>query len=253
MTIDSQLFVTAPRRSGVAVWRQIADTLTAEIRDRRYADRGRLPSETELSARFAVNRHTLRQAIDALQTAGLVRVEKGRGTFVQHELLDYRLARRTRFSENLQRQGLLPGKQWLTAREETAPAPVARELGLTAAAQVYFVEALSDANGEPVNLMRAWYPVLRFPGLLDMLGDGTPTTTLLQRFGVADYVRASSRITTQLPSEETARLLKQPSVRPVLCVQSVDVDLEGMPIKCGETLFSGDRVQLVVSADEAFA
>ena len=104
------------RRSGVAVWRQIADTLTQEIRDRTYVATGRLPGEAELSTRFGVNRHTLRQAVAALQTEGLVRVEPGRGMFVQHELLDYELSRRTRFSNNLMRQGLLPSKQLLTAR-----------------------------------------------------------------------------------------------------------------------------------------
>ena len=61
-----QLISSSPgRRSGVAVWRQIADTLTTEIRDRAYAATGRLPGEVELSARFAVNRHTQRQAVAA--------------------------------------------------------------------------------------------------------------------------------------------------------------------------------------------
>jgi GntR family phosphonate transport system transcriptional regulator len=35
-------------------------------------------------------------------------------------------------------------------------------------------------------------------------------------------------------------------------VESVDVDMEGTPIKYGETVFCGDRVQLLVNAgDEA--
>lgn len=52
-----QLNTSAPgRRSGVTVWRQIADTLTTEIRNRIYADTGRLPGEVELSTRFGVNR-----------------------------------------------------------------------------------------------------------------------------------------------------------------------------------------------------
>lgn len=248
--MDSFLFHTPTRRSGVAVWRQIADTLSEEIRNRSYADTGRLPSETELAARFGVNRHTLRQAVNALQTEGLLRVEQGRGMFVQHELLHYPLGRRTRFSENLQRQGLLPGKQLLTAREQPASERVARELKLDKGAAVLMVETLSEANGHPVNLATAYYPAGRFQGLLEMLGDGTSTTEILARLGVQDYLRAESRITTQMPSEETARLLKQPATRPLLCVESVDVDLQGRPVKYGETVFCGDRVQLEVRMGE---
>ena len=54
-----------------------------------------------------------------------------------------------------------------------------------------------------------------------------------------------------MPSDETAKLLQQPANRPLLCVQSVDVDIDGIPIKFGETVFCGDRVQLVVDAGGA--
>ena len=236
------------RRSGVAVWKQIADTLSTEIRDRAFAETGRLPSENELSTRFGVNRHTLRQAVATLQVDGLVRIEPGRGTFVQHELLDYVLSRRTRFSENLQRQGLLPSKQLLTAREMPAPERAAHELRLDKGDKVLMVEMLDEANEQPIALATAYYPAGRFAGLLDMLGRGTCTTDLLRHFGVEDYVRAESRVTTQMPSAETARLLKQPLTRPVLCVECLDVDMAGLPIKYGETVFSGDRVQLVINA-----
>lgn len=236
------------RRSGVSVWRQIADTLTKEIRDRAYADTGRLPGEVELSARFAVNRHTLRQAVAALQTDGLVRIEPGRGTFVQHELLDYALSKRTRFTENLRGQGLLPSKQLLTACEVVAPERALRELKLDKGTRVLKVETLDEANDTPIGLATAYYPALRFAGLLEMLNEGTCTTDILKHFGVQDYVRANSRITTQMPSDETAQLLQQPVNRPLLCVECVDVDMEGAPIKYGETVFCGDRVQLVVNA-----
>lgn len=246
-----QLISSSPgRRSGVSVWRQIADTLTTEIRDRAYADSGRLPGEVELSARFAVNRHTLRQAVAALQTEGLVRIEPGRGTFVQHELLDYALSKRTRFSENLLRQGLLPSKQLLTACEIIAPERALRELKLDKGARVLKVETLDEANDKPIGLATAYYPAQRFSGLLAMLNEGTRTTEILKHFGVQDYVRATSRITTQMPTDENAQLLQQPANRPLLCVECLDVDMDGVPIKYGETVFCGDRVQLVVNAGD---
>ncbi|HYW55320.1 MAG TPA: phosphonate metabolism transcriptional regulator PhnF [Polaromonas sp.] len=251
MTSERSLSSAPGRRSGVAVWKQIADTLSREIRDRAFTATGRLPSENELSTRFGVNRHTLRQAVAALQVDGLVRIEPGRGTFIQNELLDYVLSRRTRFSENLQRQGLLPSKQLLTAREMVAPERAADELKLPRGAKVLMVEMLDEANEQPVALATAYYPAARFAGLLEMLNEGTRTTEILRHFGVQDYVRAESRVTTQMPSEETARLLKQPTTRPVLCVECLDIDMEGQAIKYGETVFCGDRVQLVVSAGSA--
>lgn len=247
MTSERTICSAPGRRSGVSVWKQIADTLGNEIRNRSFNATGRLPSESELSARFGVNRHTLRQAVAALQGDGLVRIEPGRGTFVQHELLDYVLSRRTRFNENLQRQGLLPSKQLLTAREVPASVRVAHELQLDRSAAVLMVELLDEANHQPIALATAHYPAARFPGLLNMLGKGTCTTDILKHFGIEDYVRAENRITTQMPSEEAARLLKQPVTRPVLCVESLDVDMAGRPIKYGETVFCGDLVQLVVS------
>ena len=250
MTNERPLSSAPGRRSGVAVWKQIADTLSTEIRNRAFNTTGRLPSENELSARFGVNRHTLRQAVAALQVDGLVRIEPGRGTFVQHELLDYVLSRRTRFSENLQRQGLLPSKQLLTARAMPAPERAAHELRLERGASVLMVEMLDEANNQPIGLATAYYPAARFEGLLEMLHGGTCTTDILRHFGVQDYVRAESRITTQMPSEETARLLKQPSTRPVLCVECLDVDMAGQPIKYGETVFCGDRIQLVVNGGQ---
>ena len=110
----------------------------------------------------------------------------------------------------------------------------------------------SSANDKPIGLATAYYPALRFSGLLAMLHEGTRTTEILKHFGVQDYVRAHSRITTQMPAEETAQLLHQPVNRPLLCVECLDVDMAGVPIKYGETVFCGDRVQLVVSSgDEA--
>ena len=248
MTSEYSVSSVPGRRSGVTVWKQIANTLSMEIRNRAFTVTGRLPSESELAARFDVNRHTLRQAVAALQLDGLVRIEPGRGTFIQHELLDYALTRRTRFSENLQRQGFLPSKQLLTAREIAAPERAAHELKLNKGEKVLMVEMLDEANGQPIGLATAYYPAERFAGLLEMLNGGTQTTEILRHFGVQDYVRAESRITTQMPSDETARLLKQPTTRPVLCVECLDVDMEGRPIKFGETVFCGDHIQLVVTA-----
>src|SRR5271156_5240021 len=89
----------APRQSGLTLWRQISETLRQEIGGDGYPPGARLPTEAELSARFAVNRHTVRRALEELSRGGLIRVEQGRGSFVAEDVIDYTVAPRTRFSE----------------------------------------------------------------------------------------------------------------------------------------------------------
>ncbi|HTN11112.1 MAG TPA: GntR family transcriptional regulator [Acetobacteraceae bacterium] len=81
-------FHPAPREDGVALWRQIANALEAEIAAATLAPGARLPTEAQLAARFAVNRHTVRRALEEMSRNGLIRVEQGRGSFVAEDVLD---------------------------------------------------------------------------------------------------------------------------------------------------------------------
>jgi GntR family phosphonate transport system transcriptional regulator len=249
MTFAQLVNSVAPRHGGEPVWQGIAHTLAGEIRDRVYADGSALPGEVALAERFGVNRHVLRQAIASLQADGLVRVQAGRGTFVCYTRLDYALTLRTRFGDNLRRQGLLPSRQLLTACTEPASATLAEALQMGLGAPVLVVETLDEADGEPVGLARAYYPLPRFEGLLDMLDQGVGHSAMLRAFGIDDYVRVKTQVTAQLPTASVARWLRQTPERPVLCVHSWDADLQGRCIKYGETLFGGDRVQLLFAAD----
>src|SRR5260370_33390911 len=68
----------------------------------------------------------------------------------------------------------------------------------------------------------------------------------LKGYGIDDYKRKVTRIVASLPSEDDALHLRQPRLTPVLAVDSIDVDLEGIPITLHETRFAGDRVQFVL-------
>ena len=67
------------RQDGVTLWRQIAGQIQNDIASGACKPGMRLPTEAELSARFGVNRHTVRRALEELSRDGLVRVEQGRG------------------------------------------------------------------------------------------------------------------------------------------------------------------------------
>jgi len=234
---------------GIARWRQIADVLGRDVTEARFAD-GRLPTETELAARFGVNRHTIRRAVGALAEHGLVRVEQGRGTFVAEGHIDYLLGRRTRFSANLRRQGHEPRQRLLASRQTAADAATARDLDVAPGAPIVEIETLGKAGDAPVSYARHAFPAERFAALPDAFAATSSITQALAACGVADYTRRVTRILARMPSETEALHLEQPLTRPVLQTDAVNVDPQGVPVQRSTTIFSGDRVQVVVATDE---
>ncbi|MBO0756612.1 MAG: GntR family transcriptional regulator, partial [Bradyrhizobiaceae bacterium] len=85
--------------NGVTLWRRIADDLEQAIVAGTHASGERLPGEVEIADRFGVNRHTVRRALAELADRGLVRAERGSGTYVESGRLAYPIRSRTRFSE----------------------------------------------------------------------------------------------------------------------------------------------------------
>jgi len=239
-----------PLTGGVTRWRQIAENLGQEISDARFAD-GRLPTEPELAARFGVNRHTIRRAIGMLAEHGLVRVEQGRGTFVVNGHIDYLVGRRTRFSANLQRDGHDARHRLISATRSLADAPTAQDLGLARGARIIEIEAVGEVDGAPVSYALHRFPAERFAGMPQAFAGSLSITAALTACGVADYTRRMTRLLSRMPNAREAHFLEQPVSRPVLQADAVNVDSDGVPIQRSITVFSGDRVQIVVADEDS--
>ncbi|CAG9171438.1 phosphonate metabolism transcriptional regulator PhnF [Cupriavidus respiraculi] len=234
------------RGSGVAVWRQIGEALAEDIRKKLYAPGEQLPPEPELATRFAVNRHTVRRAMSELEQSGLVRIEQGRGTFVQEHAIDYAIARRTRFSENLAAQGMRGHTEVVGSQVGRLP-EVARHLGLARTAEIVHVQMVGKADNRPIDVAEHYFEARRFPDMERLLREERSISRALSSCGVVDYTRKWSRITAALPTAPVARLLNQPKTRPVLQVEALNVDIDGAPVQYSITRFAGDWVQLTVS------
>jgi DNA-binding FadR family transcriptional regulator len=73
---------SAPPPDRLALPDQVVRQLLGAISGGEHPPGSRLPSEAELAARAEVSRLTLREAVKVLRDKGVVRVEQGRGTFV---------------------------------------------------------------------------------------------------------------------------------------------------------------------------
>ncbi|WP_158745394.1 phosphonate metabolism transcriptional regulator PhnF [Acidisphaera sp. L21] len=234
------------RDSPVPMWHQIELALAQDIRTGALSAGARVPAEAEVAARFGVHRHTARRALATLAEKGAVKIRRGLGTFVEDTVIDYPISARTRFTANLQQQNRLASHELLDAADQPAPGFVADALELPADAVVTALNTLGRADGVPISVGTNYFPAARFPGLADTYRELRSITAVLERFGLADYLRKSTRIVAALPTEREASLLRQPKRDPILSVDSVDVDPAGLPISFSRVRFAGERVQLLV-------
>ncbi len=231
------------------IWKDIADTLTAEIAQGHYAPGDRLPTEALLATRFGVNRHTVRHAVSALTAAGLVHARRGAGVFVAAKPSDYALGRRVRFHQNIAASGRTPSRQLLRLETRLADPREVAALALVGGALVHVVEGVSLADGVPLAVFRSVFPAARFAGLLDVLEQTQSVTAAMAACGVVDYTRASTAVTATAARATQAVLLRVADGAPLLRSVSVNVDDAGVPVEFGTTWFAGDRVTLTVTPD----
>ena len=182
------------------------------------------PSERHLVSMFGVARMTVRQALDALVTEGLLERIPGRGTFVARpRRVESQISS---FTEEMTRRGMLPESQTLLGRLEQAGPGVARALGLTEGDAVIHWRRLRRADGQPVCLEDAYLNEVLLPGFLQ---SGTPTSLyaeLANRGMRPDWVEDS--VAADRATEEEAELL--------------DLPPDGVVLRHSRRALSGDKI-----------
>lgn len=234
-------------QGGVALWRQIADQIRLDIVGGKLESGDKLEGELPLAERFGVNRHTVRRAIAVLIEEGVLRAEQGRGTFVaEARRLSYPLGRRTRFREGLKGQARSFSSVSLSSKFENATSRIATALKLTRGTRLVRIEGLSLADGVPISRSSTWLPYKRFPDFAERIGRMESTTATFASYGIADYSRASTRISARHADVEETRLMALSPGAVLLVSEAVDIDDAGIPISYALTRFPADRMELVV-------
>jgi len=232
--------------SGVLLWRRIADELEQSIARGTYEPGSRLPGEIDIAERFGVNRHTVRRAIAALAQRGIVRAERGSGTYIEQRRIPYPIRSRTRFSEIVGGAGHAVGGRLVEHAVEAADPHLARQLKLKPGTPVLRLERLRHADRIPICIGSTWLEAARFPGAPRVYATSNSITRMLAHFGVRNYARRSSHVTAAIAEAADAAALRIAIGRPLLVVDSIDVDADGAPLLTTHARFAADRLELVI-------
>ena len=235
------------RQGGIAIWRQIADDIRQAIAGGEFSGSEALPGEMALAERFGVNRHTVRSAIAALVREGVLRAERGRGTFIeQRERLRFPIRERTRFSEGLAGQTIFREGRVVGAGRTAADPAIAAALDLASGHRLQIVEMLYRADGLPVSLATNYFPLPRFEGIEKAVRGTASITRALAACGVDDYRRKWTTLTASHAGTADREALQLSPGAIVMSALAVNVDPAGRPIQYSVTRFAADRMEITI-------
>jgi GntR family transcriptional regulator len=215
---------------------QIVSQVERAIADGRLGPGDRLPPERELAVEHGVSRMTVRQALQTLESRGLLRRSIGRsgGSFVAQPKLERDLGTFSGLSEQLRRQGVEAGARVVSAREADGELEIVR---------------VRLADGEPFALERSRLPAERFDGLLELDLTGSLYELLAERFDAAP-VRAVERIEPVLADEDESNALGVEAGTPLMLVDRIAYDADGLVVETARDVFRGDRTRIVAWTSE---
>ena len=227
---------------------QISAWLKELIQTGRYKAGERLPSEIELSKTCGVNRNTLRQAITELTTAGLLRKEKGTGTFVSNPAaagFKHKLERISSFRDMLGHSGIQARTKVIGKRIETAEEYVAKSLFLGADKKVLAVKRIRAGNGTPFIYEESYLPADMFEGMLELDLTGSMYDIISEHFGIV-LARSKQSFCAVNLLPKIAKILKVPVNSAAIYAESITFDDKSIPIELLFSYYRGDKYTLEI-------
>ncbi len=216
-------------------WQRIYQLLHQDILSGEFKRGARLPSERQLCERFGVTRMTVRRALGALQSEGLVTARKGTGVFVRGAPSTYQITDGRRFIDSIKVHGARITTQTLSITVERASARHAEPLGLRRNAEIILVKRLRLIDEQPTFLNYKRLPSALFPRFEEIYGERQSIHDVYCHHGIVNYRRTETRISGGFASEEEADALSLAPGAPLLYSSHLNEDNSGSIIEfsCG--------------------
>ncbi len=243
--IDMHLNRTIPVPLHSQVYQQLSDA----IRDGRMKAGDALPPEPALARRLVIARGTLRQAVDQLVREGLLRRERGRGTFVEavasHATAGPALTRQTALTDTEQPRTF----RVVRHHSRVAPPRIREALALGPGARVWEIERVRLVHGDPVALETIYLPEERLPGFSpDAIEERSLYEVIEADWGLT-VSGADMTARAVLLDDEPARLLGLVAGSPAFHVERT-TEADGLIVELRSMLLPGHhRVRLQMSRE----
>ncbi len=226
------------RAAGTPLWQQLLTDLRRRLEDGEFDQA--FPGELKLRAEYGVSRHTVREALRELRSAGIVTAARGRQPRLALDI-DFEQPLGALYSLFAAVEAAGVEQRSIVRRlEVTADAHVAVRLGLEESTPLLHLERLRLAGGQPLAHDRVWLPNQLAAPLLETDFAHTALYDELSRRCGVRVSAGQERLRAVQPSALERRLLELPSDQAAFAIERLGC-AGGGPIEWRTTLIRGDR------------
>lgn len=230
----------------IPLYYQLEQILRSKVEAGEFSPGQRLPTEQELSREFGVSRATVRQALAALVSEGLLRRKQGKGTFITEKVQQTKSVKFTGFTEDLFHQGYKLETQVLEIRPTPASDRVAAFLRLAPGSEVIRFKRLRFVEGTPLSYVINYMPPeIGIKVSEEDLRQHTMLSILEQKLQIP--LGTIRHIVEAIKADiEIASLLSIGVFDPILYIETDVFSQAGNPVEIVDTYFRADRYRYTV-------
>jgi GntR family transcriptional regulator len=236
---------TFPNRS-IPLYYQLENILRSKIEGGEALPSHKLPTEQELSREYKISRATVRQALAALVSEGLLYRKQGKGTFVTEKAAQTKSVKLTGFTEDIFTEGHRAEVRILEIRQVPAPERVATVLRIPTGEEVARFKRVRFVDGGPFSyVINYMVPEIGQKITERELQHHTILHLLEEKLAIPlGTIRHS--VEAVKADVEVASLLAVSVFEPVLYIETAVYSAEGRAVETVDSYFRSDRYRYTV-------
>jgi len=236
---------TFPNRF-IPLYYQLENILRSKIEGGEVMPNHKLPTEQELSREYKISRATVRQALAALVSEGLLYRKQGKGTFVTEKASQTKSVKLTGFTEDLFSEGHQAEVKIMEVRRVPVPERVAAVLRVPAGEEVIRFKRLRSLDGAPFSyVLNYMVPEIGEKISERDLQNHTVLHLLEDKLGISlGTIRHA--VESIKADVEVASLLGISVFEPVLYMETAVYSADGQAVEAVDSFFRSDRYRYTV-------
>lgn len=242
------------RTLGIPLHEQIRVRLATQIADGTLPPSHRLPSEAQLAKTFGVSLSPLRVALSELADAGLIRRERGSGTYVRDPATAIAVDLLESFSQTMRTSDVAFSIELADVREVLPGAYVAQHLGDPTLKRSIHIERVATIDRTRSVLLESWLPLPRFAGLLDPAvlkrAHNSLHAALMSRYQIKP-IYYDRTFAVSAADDSLVAVMDVPFGSPVLTIETVGRDADGSVIEFASVKYDATRFIFKLSTPAA--